>query len=230
MSEHSGLEYPLVAEARDLDIDEEDLPDDGFPVEAVTWPDGRVDLLPHTCVNWDLGPTELLAGRHLMHIGCFNLNAGMVGGYPSADLGQLGGDVFYSRAGDIDEVPQAWHLRGTLREVIQYWIRGVESAYYVPPWPWAELILCSHYGLLQDVPACESDSYGVNLFADEPDEDMDGVMLDFEHDLAQEDMDWLVHTLEAGGCTWPGQVARKEPYASAAWEGRVRRWAEGFAQ
>jgi hypothetical protein len=51
MSEHSDLEYPLVTGARDLDIEEEDLPDDGFPVEAVTWPDGRVDFLPHTCAN-----------------------------------------------------------------------------------------------------------------------------------------------------------------------------------
>jgi hypothetical protein len=38
-------------------------------------------------------PGELLEGRLLMHAGSFNVNAGMVGGYLSADLRKLSGDV-----------------------------------------------------------------------------------------------------------------------------------------
>jgi hypothetical protein len=167
-------------------------------------------------------------GCSLIHVGCFNINAEMIGGYLSADLGQLRSDVFYSQAGDIGEAREAWYLRGTLREVLDYWIRNVKSANYLPSLPWAELILCSHYGLLQQVYAWESGSYGVNLFADEPDEHMDGVMFGFARNLAPDDMDWLVRRLEAGGCTWPGQVVRKEPRVSAAWEGHVRRRVEDY--
>ena len=217
-------EYPYVMQAEHLGLDEQDLPGEGFPIEDVTWPDGRVDALPHTCANSDLGPSQLLEGHQVMHLGSFNINAGMVGGYLSVDLGYLGRDVFYCRGGDIDESQEAWYLRGTRPQVIDYWIHDLVGTYYMPPLLWAPLILCSHYGLLEEVPAFESDSYGASLFAEEQSDDMEGVMLDFWHDLAAPDINRLVHLLEADGCTWPREVARRNPEATADWAERVSRW------
>ena len=212
-----------MVEAFDLDPDETVLPDDGLPLSDVTWPDGRVDTLPHTCTYVNLGSAELLEGHGLMHFGCFHVNPSMGGGgYMSADLARLSTDVFYSSVDNDDLV--AHYIRGAAGQVEQYWLDAIVSS-HMSPLPCAELVLCTHYGLLAGVPSYDSGSYGAVLFCAQQDADvLHNMMIDFCHSLAGPELAEVAQMLETAGCTWPGCVARGEPEAAASWAERVRIW------
>jgi hypothetical protein len=149
----------------------------------------------------------------------------MVSGYVTVDLGRLRDDVFYVRAGDITcNRPDTWYFRGTRQQAIEHWLGLLECR--GSSWPFPELILCSHYGLLENVP--DQDGYGADLLTEELAADSTAATLDFKHDLTQEEMNWLAVKLEAEGCAWPRLAVHGDPHASAAWGERVRTWEDGI--
>jgi hypothetical protein len=214
----------LVADAVDLDFSESDVAYAEIPTAPVTWPDGRVDILPHTCTSQDVGPEEILRDHPALHLGFVNRSAGMTSGYDSADLVRLRPDVCYSRVGDVLWGEwSACYLRGPVRTVTQYWLDRIVNYMMPPSLPWAELILCTHYGLLAESILSEFDRYEVNLFLESPDEDMAGMVIDFNHSLPGIEMAILIRMLEDNGCTWPRHASTGDLEAATAWAERVRR-------
>src|SRR6266446_920672 len=158
-----------------------------IPTAPVTWPDGRVDILPHT--DQDVGPQEILQGHPVLHLGFVNVLAGMTSGYDCADLARLSSDVFYSRAGDVlGGETSAHYLRGTFGPVTQHWFDRIVNYMMPPSLPWDTLILCTHYDLLTQVTPDEDSGYEVNLFLETPDENMWGMVIDFNHSLSETDL------------------------------------------
>lgn len=216
----------FVIEAEDLDSGAEETSND-VPTAPVTWPDGRVDILPHTCTDRDLGAREILENLPILHLGYVNLLAGMTSGYDSDDLARLGPDLFYSRVGDIVGGECFMHyLRGSFSSVVQHWLTQIVAEVAPDDLPWDALVLCSYYGLLSKVPPNDQDGgYEANMFSLTTNEELVGVLIDVSHSLPETDMEVLVRTFEAGGCTWPRSVAQGDDEATAAWQERIRAWA-----
>jgi hypothetical protein len=215
-----GMSEVFVIEAADLDGEAAGSSEDVLSA-AVTWPDGRTDMLPHSCADWDVDPDDIIKDRPFLHFGWSNVLAGMVGGYGSEDLGRLGPDVFYSRTGDVTGASESFthYLRGEFGAVIQKWLADMVGYDTPTSFPWDALVLCSHYGLLADLP--RNGSYEVNFFYLTPDEDQWGLVIDFDHGLPETEISILVQMFEAAGCTWPRSVAEGDEKATAAWEKRI---------
>jgi hypothetical protein len=210
-----------VVEASDLDESNEEGGE--IPAAPLRWPDGRMDILPHSCSSQSVGSYEILRGHPDLHLGLNNLLPGILSGSASADLARLGTDVFYSRVSDGNE-EILHYLRGVLGPVAQYWLDRIVSYTMPPSLPWAALILCAHYSLLPEVNPGESQRYEVNLFLEKPARDMAGLVIDFDQSLSKTDMIALVRMLEDDGCTWPRHVSMGDPKAVAAWEKRIDEW------
>jgi len=212
----------FVIEAADLDGEAAGSSDD-VPTAAATWPDGRIDMLPHTCADWEFYPDDIIKDRPFLHLGWLNVLAGMTGGYGSEDLARLGPDIFYSRTGDVEGGDTFTHyLRGEFGAVAQKWLADIVSYDTPTSFPWDALVLCSHYGLLANIPPCPDGGYEVNLFYLTPQEDLWGFQIDFDHGLPETEIRILVQAFEAAGCTWPRSVAEGNEKATAAWRERIR--------
>lgn len=211
----------FVVEA--IDLSEAETPNAEMLIAPVTWPDGRVDNLPHTCSDQDIEPVEILKRHPTLHLGFDNVLAGMTSGYDSADLARLSSDVFYSRVGDVTggEV-SAHYLRGAFGAVIRHWLDRIVNYMMPPTLPWDALILCAQYGLLTKVTPDEDHGYEVNRFLETLHEDMWGMVIDFDHSLPETDMHVFVKMFEDDGCIWPRRVSAGDPEATAAWQERVR--------
>jgi hypothetical protein len=194
----------------------------------VTWPDGRMDILPHTCSDSEFGAREILENLPTLHLGYVNLMAGMTSGYDSEDLARLGSDVFYSRIGDVLGGECFTHyLRGEFGRVVQHWLAQIVVDVVPAQIPWDALVLCTYYSLLAEVPPDAQDGgYEANLFSLTPEEELVGVLIDFRHSLPQTDMEVLVQIFETAGCTWPRSVAEGDERATASWSERIRAWTE----
>jgi hypothetical protein len=217
----------FVIEAADLDGEAVGSSED-VPTAAVTWPDGRIDMLPHSCADWDVYPDDIIKDRPFLHFGWLNVLAGMTGGYGSEDLACLGPHIFYSRIGDVEGGDTYTHyLRGEFGAVAQKWLVDIVSDDTPTAFPWDALVLCSHYGLLANIPPEPDGGYEVNMFCMTPNIDLAGHQIDFDHDLPETEIMVLVQAFEAAGCTWPRSVAEGNEEATAAWEARVQgEWAE----
>jgi len=215
-----GMSEVFVIAAADRDGEAVGSSED-VPTAAVTWPDGRTDMLPHSCADWDVYPNDIIKDRPFLHFGWSNVLAGMVGGYSSEDLARLGPDVFYSRTGDVTGAYESFthYLRGEFGAVIQRWLADMVGDDTPASFPWDALVLCSHYGLLADLP--RNGGYEVNFFDLTPDEDQWGYVIDFDHGLPETEISILVQMFEAAGCTWPRSVAEGDEKAIAAWERRI---------
>jgi len=212
----------FVIEAADLDGEAAGSSED-VPTAAVTWPDGRTDMLPHSCADWGVYPNDIIKDRPFLHLGWLNVLAGMVGGYDSEDLARLGPDVFYSRTGEVTGAGDTFthYLRGEFGAVIQKWLADMVSYDTPTSFPWDALVLCSHYGLLTNIAPSGKGydvGYEVNLFYLTPDEDQWGFQIDFDHGLPDTEISILVQMFEAAGCTWPRSVAEGDEKATAPWE------------
>jgi hypothetical protein len=217
----------FVIEASDLGGGAQEATDDA-PSAPVTWPDGRVDFLPHTYASCDFGAGAILENRPTLHLGYVNLLSGMTSGYDSEDLARLGPDLFYSRIGDVMSGECFTHyLRGEFSLVVQHWLNHIVASVVPAPLPWDGLVLCTYSGLLSEVPPHVDDGgYEANLFSLTPDEELVGMLIDFDHSLPETDIEVLVHILEAAGCTWPRSVAKGDEKATAAWRERICAWTE----
>ena len=219
----------FVIEASDLDGGAPETPDD-VPTAPVTWPDGRVDILPHTCMDSDFGPDDIVKNRPTLHLGYVNILAGMTSGYDSEDLARLGPDLLYSRIGDVMGGECFTHyLRGEFGLVVQHWLTQIVADVVPASLPWDGLLSCTYYGLLSEVPPNANEGgyeggYEANLFSLSPIEELAGVLIDFGHSLQETDVEVIVQIFEAAGCTWPRSVAEGDKKATAAWQERIHTW------
>jgi hypothetical protein len=176
------MEETFVVPAKDLDVDEYDEANTEVPMADVTWPDGRVDLLPHTCTSVDIDPEVILGEHPLLHLGFQNLLAGMISGYDSADMTRLRADVFYSRIREVAGGECAsCYLRGEFGAVVRRWLEEILAEIFASWVPWDALILCTHYNLLEDIRTLARNCYEINLFRPAPDIDLVGMLIDFDH-------------------------------------------------
>jgi hypothetical protein len=136
----TAVEETFVVSAIDLDDDEYGEANAEVPMADVAWPDGRVDMLPHTCTSVDIDAEEILGEHPLLHLGYQNLLAGMTSGYDSADMSRLSVDVFYSRIGDI--LGGEWvsyYLRGKFELLVQRWLDEILDSNSDSWTPWDSL-------------------------------------------------------------------------------------------
>lgn len=210
-----------VAEAVDLEPTEDSY--DEPPLSEVTWPDGRVDALPHTCVEADITPADI--GSPLLHLGHVNLAGGMTSGYYAADLARITADTYFARVGDVDESGEAVYVRGPLAAVSQHWLSMVDFG--MMPLPWRAFLLANLLGLLDDVPDCDG-GYGAPLFAETSDPlgPTNADLMFFRSTLSPAESAELVPEFNDSSAEWTQRAAKGESAATLAWQTRVESWTE----
>lgn len=199
---------------------------DAAPAEHVTWPDGRTDILPACCYESDI-PPRLIAESFdpIASIGYWN-ETGFPTAYVEASLSKVPelDDVYLRTQGDVDEQYDATYLRGPMRDAVQAWLIGSDTAHL----PVEAVALADHYGLLSDVPDYDG-AYPVRMFLpDEQDIYLSNFMISVSFSLPSDLMEELAAKWEEAGITWPREASSPGP-ARDAWLERLQRWLDGAA-
>lgn len=196
------------------------------PTEAVTWPDGRTDVLPACCYESDFSPRMIAESfDSVASIGFWN-EAGFLGAYIEASLSKVPqlDDVYLFTHGDVDERCEATYLRGPMRDALHAWLEGSDTAHL----PVGAVALAGHYGLLSDVPDHDG-AYPASIFVpEEPDNYLSGLMITVSLSLPPGLMEELTAKWEEAGITWP-KAASSPGQARDAWLERLQPWLDGTA-
>lgn len=213
----------MVLKAEDIEItDDEEVQD--VPMREVEWPDGRVDTLPHTCVNVDIDVEELTSNPPILRFTI--LSEEFPVSFNEASLRQLtAADVYISRVGDVDEHPGQHYLRGPLSLVLEYWFQHLIE-YYSVAGVFDGAFLCQHYRLLDDVPDDEEGRYAEELFRPDAPTEIAGRVVSVDISLPRDEETSFAKFLEKRGCEWPRKVADGDACAQASWWTRVDHWRE----
>lgn len=189
------------------------------PLTPVRWSDGREDQLTLPCAASGLD-TRTLVARWPVVADLVSWNdAGTPLCFFKSQLALVTDDVFLGVHGDVDEQGRSYWYRGDQADVVASWINESDMSHL----PVAELALCQHYGLLDEVPDNQG-TYPVPIFLARDAEMWAEMYLGVS--LSDEALLALVPAWEAAGLTWPRDAANAATDESAAWLARLSPWLE----